>query len=57
MSAYSVSLKHVCRLCGVRAAVEVFNTWNASQGFYCAKHGAERVRVLNLREKHEKQRI
>lgn len=40
MPAYSVSIRRDCRQpsCTSAATYEVFNTRNASQGFYCARH-------------------
>lgn len=48
MPAYTVPLaNHSCRQCASRATVEVFNTRNASNGYYCTRHGNEAVRDLD----------
>ena len=48
MSAHARPLDLVCWKvgCGRRATDEVFNTYNASQGKFCKKHAAERVKLL-----------
>lgn len=52
MGAYMVEIKVICdaTLCGSRAVVRVFNTFNAAQGQFCRRHGAGRVKELQRGE-------
>lgn len=50
MPAHTREIGRQCQRCGKRATVEVFNTYNASQGYYCAKHGDSEVARLNTPE-------
>ena len=48
MAAYKTQIpRHLCVVCKSKAAVEVFNTYNASCGYYCTRHGVQRVKELN----------
>lgn len=51
MAAHSKAIpNHRCRQCGGKAHREVFNTRNASQGFYCTRHATDAVRDLDRLE-------
>ena len=45
--AYSVSISKDCALCFARAAREVFNSKNASVGYFCSACAARAVARLN----------
>jgi len=45
--------KRECIMCGKNAQVEVFNTYNASFGFYCRLCGRKRVAELVKIEKRQ----
>lgn len=48
MPAYTKQLpKRECVVCGGRATVEVFNTYNGSLGPHCTVDGNRKVRELN----------
>lgn len=49
MPAYVKTLARACAAAGCRraATVEVFNTYNASLGCYCTRHGDAKVAELN----------
>lgn len=47
MPAYSIPLDTPKCYCGKKAKVQVFNTWNASVGFYCGPCGRRKVEELN----------
>lgn len=48
MAAYKVEiLKRTCRVCSNRATHEVFNTYNASVGYFCRGHADKKVEELN----------
>lgn len=49
MPAYYKIIETKCewRACSSRATREVFNTWNAPMGKYCARHAEDEVKHLN----------
>lgn len=48
MPSYSKDIqKPLCRVCRARATKEVFNTFNASCGFFCARHAKQEIETLN----------
>lgn len=50
MPAYSKDIpKPLCRTCGWKASKEVFNRFNASCGFYCARHAQHQIDTLDGR--------
>lgn len=49
--AYKQSIKKSCANCGGVASVEVFNSKNASHGYYCARCGERRVKEIEKVEK------
>ena len=56
MSAHARPFKTTCDepVCGARATEEVFNTYNAPLGKFCARHARIRVRVLCAEEKRSR---
>jgi Zn finger protein HypA/HybF involved in hydrogenase expression len=51
MAAYKLQItKYKCH-CGKNATHQVFNTYNASYGFYCTKCADKQVKVLNSYDK------
>ncbi len=40
-----------CRVCRARASVELFNHRNASNGYYCARHGKQALAQMEARER------
>ena len=55
MSAYSLRLKIQCDRCARRATHEVRNTYNASQGKFCARHAKALVAELQAAEQRAAQ--
>lgn len=48
MPSYSKDIpKPLCRACRARASKEVFNRFNASCGYYCARHAQQEIDSLN----------
>ena len=49
--AYTLPIpKEVCRVCGKRAALYVFNRFNANNGAYCTRHADAYVKELKARD-------
>ena len=42
------SIEFKCSSCGKRASYELFNTYNATSGYYCRRCGNIEVRKRNL---------
>lgn len=41
----------ICRHCGVKAKVELFNRFNSAVGYYCRRCGKRQENALNRFEK------
>ncbi len=51
MSAYTQPLpRRRCCVCSVAAQVELFNTFNSSCGYFCRRHGEERLKQMHRDE-------